>query len=103
MRPSYQSNPACAEGREPKRHRESLKQREPEIILFDAAKSKLRTKEDWKQAGKLVLESDNSFSPPPAIGFEVPQGPHDTQRPSISMRRSGRHFRPSNDSQFTIT
>jgi hypothetical protein len=42
---------------------ESLKEKDPEII-FDA--SKLRTKEDWIAAGKLVFESDILFRPAPA-------------------------------------
>src|SRR5260221_8927 len=51
VRPIYRSYPVYAPGREPAGYRESLMQRDPEII-FDA--SKLRTKEDWIRAGKLV-------------------------------------------------
>src|ERR1700723_1617205 len=58
VRPIYRSYPAYAEGKEPAGYIESLKQKEPEII-FDA--SKLRSKEDWIQAGKLVFEAENSF------------------------------------------
>jgi hypothetical protein len=63
VRPIYRSYPAYAKGREPEGYLESLKQKEPEIV-FDA--SKLHTKEDWIQAGKLVFESDILFRPAPA-------------------------------------
>src|SRR5579871_4273933 len=63
VRPIYRSYPAYAKGREPEGYLESLKQKEPEII-FDP--SKLHTKEDWIQAGKLVFESDILFRPAPA-------------------------------------
>jgi Di-haem oxidoreductase, putative peroxidase len=62
VRPIYRSYPAYAKGREPAGYLESLKQKEPEII-FDA--SKLHTREDWIQAGKLVFESDTLFHPAP--------------------------------------
>jgi len=58
VRPIYRSYPVYAEGREPDGYLEWLKQREPEVI-FDPAK--LRTKEDWIQAGKIVFEAENSF------------------------------------------
>jgi Di-haem oxidoreductase, putative peroxidase len=60
VRPIYRTYPAYVQGREPAGYLESLKQKEPEII-FDA--SKLRTKEDWIQAGKLVFESETRFFP----------------------------------------
>jgi hypothetical protein len=59
VRPIYRSYPVYAAGKEPAGYIESLKQKEPEII-FDA--SKLRTKQDWIQAGKVVFEAWNSFS-----------------------------------------
>jgi hypothetical protein len=62
VRPIYRSYPVYAAGREPEGYIESLKQKEPEII-FDA--SKLRTKEDWIQAGKVVFEADILFRPAP--------------------------------------
>jgi hypothetical protein len=62
VRPIYRSYPAYVKGREPAGYLESLKQKEPEII-FDA--SKLHTKEDWIQAGKLVFESETLFFPAP--------------------------------------
>jgi len=68
VRPIYRSYTAFAPGREPKGYIESLKQKDPEII-FDA--SKLRTKEDWVRAGKLVFESDTLFRPAPAGGPSV--------------------------------
>jgi hypothetical protein len=61
-RPIYRSYPAYVKGREPQGYVESLKQKAPEII-FDA--SKLHTREDWIQAGKLVFESDIVFRPAP--------------------------------------
>lgn len=63
VRPIYRSYPIYAPGREPAGYIESLKQKEPEIV-FDP--SKLRTKEDWIQAGKLVFEADTNFRPAPA-------------------------------------
>src|SRR5580698_2718154 len=67
VRPIYRSYPVYAEGREPAGYIQSLMQKEPEII-FDP--SKLKTKEDWIRAGKIVFEADNSFFPPvtPAPG-----------------------------------
>lgn len=56
----YRSYPAYVEGKEPPGYIESLKQKEPEVI-FDA--SRLRTKEDWIRAGKVVFEAENSFLP----------------------------------------
>jgi hypothetical protein len=77
VRPIYRSYPAYVTGREPAGYRESLKQKEPEII-FDA--SRLRTKEDWIRAGKLVFESGVSFRPappetPPVGRFLAPVSP----------------------------
>jgi hypothetical protein len=63
VRPIYRSYPMYAPGREPVGYLESLRQKDPEII-FDA--SRLRTKADWIQAGKLVFESETLFRPPAA-------------------------------------
>ena len=71
VRPIYRSYPVYAPGREPAGYIESLKQKEPEII-FDA--SRLRTKEEWIQAGKLVFEAETLFSPAPAGGRAVNPG-----------------------------
>ncbi len=60
VRPIYRSYPVYAEGREPAGYLESLKQKDPEVI-FDA--SKLKTKEDWIRAGKIVFEAENFFLP----------------------------------------
>ena len=60
VRPIYRTYPAYAPGREPAGYRKSLEQKDPEIV-FDP--SKLRTKEDWIQAGKLVFEANTYFSP----------------------------------------
>jgi len=60
VRTIYRAYPVYAEGREPAGYLESLKQKEPEVI-FDP--SKLKTKEDWIAAGRIVFESENSFSP----------------------------------------
>ena len=71
VRPIYRSYPAYAKGREPAGYLESLKQKDPEII-FDP--SKLHTKEDWIEGGKLVFESDTLFFPaqePPAEGGDT--------------------------------
>ncbi len=63
VRPIYRTYPVYAPDREPPGYRESLLQKEPEII-FDA--SKLHTKEDWIRAGKIVFESQTVFRPAPA-------------------------------------
>ncbi len=60
VRTIYRSYPVYAEGHEPAGYLEWLKQREPEVI-FDP--NKLKTKEDWIRAGKIVFEADNSFFP----------------------------------------
>ena len=65
VRPIYRSYPMYAKGREPAGYIESLKQKEPEII-FDA--SKLHTKQDWIEAGKLVFEAEILYRPVPAGG-----------------------------------
>ena len=63
VRPIYRAYPAYAKGQEPAGYLDSLKEKEPEII-FDA--SKLRTKQDWIEAGRVVFESDILFRPAPA-------------------------------------
>jgi len=60
VRMIYRSYPVYVEGREPAGYIDSLKKKEPEVV-FDP--SKLRTKEDWIQAGKIVFEAENSFFP----------------------------------------
>ena len=60
VRPIYRSYPVYAKGREPAGYLDSLKQKEPEIVLDF---SRLHTKEDWIAAGKLVFESDTRFFP----------------------------------------
>ena len=60
VRAIYRSYPVYAEGREPAGYLDWLKQREPEGI-FDPAK--LKTKEDWIRAGRVVFEAENSFFP----------------------------------------
>jgi hypothetical protein len=62
VRTIYRSYPMYVKGREPKGYLESLKQKEPEIV-FDP--SKLHTKEDWIQAGKIVFDADILFRPAP--------------------------------------
>jgi Cytochrome c len=67
VRPIYRSYPMYAKDREPAGYRESLLQKDPEII-FDPAK--LHTKADWIAAGKLVFEADTQFFPasePPVV------------------------------------
>src|SRR4051794_26757690 len=60
VRPIYRSYPVYAPGREPEGYIESLKQKEPEII-FDA--SRLRTKQDWIDAGKIVFQAEARYRP----------------------------------------
>lgn len=62
VRPVYRSYPVYAQGKEPPGYMEWLKEREPEVI-FDPAK--LRTKEDWIQAGHIVFEAMTKFRPAP--------------------------------------
>lgn len=68
VRPIYRSYPAYVPGREPAGYLDSLKQKEPEVI-FDA--SKLRTKEDWIEAGKVVFEADIEFHPASTLASRV--------------------------------
>jgi hypothetical protein len=60
VRPIYRSYPVYVEGREPAGYIEWLKQREPEVIFEP---TKLKTKEDWINAGQVVFEAENSFFP----------------------------------------
>lgn len=73
--PIYKTYPVYAPGREPAGYREWLRQLEPEIV-FDP--SKLKTKEDWIAAGKLVFESDPTIRPAPEQGefFSSPLPPN---------------------------
>ncbi len=75
VRPIYKTYPVYAPGREPAGYRESLKQLEPEIV-FDPAK--LRTKQDWIAAGKLVFESEPLHFPAPEkdVFFPTPLPPN---------------------------
>jgi hypothetical protein len=68
VRPIYRSYAMYAPGREPAGYIEWLKNKEPEII-FDP--SKLRTREDWIQAGKVVFESETQFRTAPNSGPSV--------------------------------
>ena len=79
VRPIYRSYPMYASGRDPAGYIESLKQKEPEIV-FDL--SKLRTKEDWIPAGKLVFESDTLFRP-------APEGPPLTNLGNLPVAKDG--------------
>src|SRR4030095_14455100 len=54
VRPVYKTYPVYFPEKEPSGYFDRLKSIEPEI-LFDA--SKLRTKEDWIQAGELVFQA----------------------------------------------
>jgi hypothetical protein len=77
VRTIYRTYPAYAPGRAPAGYLESLKQKEPERIVFDA--SKLRTKEDWIRAGEAVFDDapypfpvgPDGFQGPPGITFPV--------------------------------
>jgi mono/diheme cytochrome c family protein len=65
VRPIYKTYPMYEPGKEPAGYIEWLKQQEPEIV-FDPAK--LKTKEDWIAAGKLVFESEVQLHPlPPGV------------------------------------
>ena len=71
VRPIYRSYPIYAAGKEPPGYVDWLKQREPEVI-FDP--SKLHTREDWIQAGKIVFESETVYQPARVLagGQKVP-------------------------------
>jgi hypothetical protein len=71
VRPIYKTYPMYEAGREPAGYIEWLKQQEPEIV-FDPAK--LKTKEDWIAAGKLVFEHEPLVFPLPKSGvfFKTP-------------------------------
>jgi Di-haem oxidoreductase, putative peroxidase len=58
--PIYRCYPVYAPGREPAGYIESLKQKDPEIV-FDPAK--LRSQEDWIQAGAIVFRAGRSYPP----------------------------------------
>jgi hypothetical protein len=60
-RPVYRTYPFYAPDKEPAGYRESLQQKEPEV-LFDPAK--LKTKEDWIRAGELVFDQPIVIVPP---------------------------------------
>jgi Di-haem oxidoreductase, putative peroxidase len=72
VRTVYRSYPVYAPGRAPAGYLESLKQKEPEIIVFDA--SKLRTKEDWIRAGEAVFDDSPAPFPTGPAGFHAPPG-----------------------------
>ena len=65
VRPIYKTYPMYEPGKEPAGYLDWLKQQEPEIV-FDPAK--LKTKEDWIAAGKLVFEHEPLVSPLPPGG-----------------------------------
>lgn len=71
VRPIYKTYPMYEPGKEPAGYLDWLKEQEPEIV-FDPAK--LKTKEDWIAAGKLVFEHEPLLFPLPAKGafFETP-------------------------------
>ncbi len=54
VRPIYRTYPVYAPHSEPAGYMEGLKQKEPEVV-FDA--SRLRTEQDWINAGELVFDS----------------------------------------------
>ena len=58
VRPIYKSYPVYAPGKEPSGYMEWLKQQEP-VTLWDA--TKLKTENDWIEAGKIVFEAPIHF------------------------------------------
>ena len=56
----YKSYPVYRPGREPAGYAEWLKQQEPQVV-FDAAK--LKSREDWINAGELVFNAPVSYGP----------------------------------------
>ena len=89
VRPIYRTYPVYAPDREPPRYRESLLQKEPEII-FDA--SNLHTKEDWIRAGKIVFESQTEFRPAPATPAVDPLLPISQTGTLPPFRRGGQYI-----------
>lgn len=72
VRPIYRTYPVYIVGRQPAGYMESLKQKEPEIIVFNA--SELRTKDDWIRAGEAVFDDVPLSGPAPPGGFRPPPG-----------------------------
>jgi hypothetical protein len=72
VRTIYRSYPVYAAGREPAGYFESLKQKEPEIIVFDS--SVLRTKEDWIRAGEAVFDDTPAPVPTGPTGYKATPG-----------------------------
>jgi hypothetical protein len=72
VRAIYRTYPVYAPGRAPAGYLDSLKQKEPEEIVFDA--SKLRTKEDWIRAGEAVFDDAPFPFPVGPAGFQSPPG-----------------------------
>ena len=72
VRTIYRSYPVYAPGRAPAGYLESLKQKEPEIIVFDS--SQLRTKEDWIRAGEAVFNDSPFPFPVGPKGFQGTPG-----------------------------
>lgn len=62
VRPIYRQYTVYAPSREPRGYFDSLKSKEPEIV-FD--RTKLKTKKDWINAGKLVFEAPIAWIPVP--------------------------------------
>jgi len=72
VRTVYRTYPVYAPGRAPAGYLESLKEKEPEIIAFDA--SQLRTKEDWVRAGEAVFNDSPFPFPVGPKGFQGTPG-----------------------------
>jgi hypothetical protein len=72
VRTIYRTYPVYAPGRAPAGYLASLKQKEPEVIFFDA--SNLRTKEDWIRAGEAVFDDSAYPFPIGPEGFQAPPG-----------------------------
>jgi Di-haem oxidoreductase, putative peroxidase len=72
VRTIYRSYPVYASGREPAGYLESLKQKDPQPIVFDA--SALRTKEAWIRAGEAVFNDAPFPFPVGPTGFQGPPG-----------------------------
>ena len=90
VRPVYRTYPVYPIDKEPPGYLDKLRQKLP-VMEFDTAK--LKTREDWIRAGKLVFDSP--------ITFEAPIRTDDVRDPGVSQpyRRAARigrlHSRPA--------
>jgi hypothetical protein len=72
VRTIYRTYPVYAPGRAPAGYLDSLKAKEPEVVVFDA--SALRSKEDWITAGEAIFDDSPFPTPAGPDGFRALPG-----------------------------